>query len=82
MEQKRQLHLLHGPTLRSGNTPEDIGKPAIDPFRRDPLLLLREHIFQYDIRILDVLGKFDADHSYSVSPDDFTTAMEVLFGIL
>ena len=80
LQQKRDLRLIHGPTLRSGNTPDDIGKPAVDPFRRDPLLALREHVFTHDVRVMDVLGKYDLNHSYSLPPESFTAALEVLRG--
>ena len=82
LQQKRDLRLIHGPTLRSGNTPDDIGKPAVDPFRRDPLLALREHVFTHDVRVMDVLGKYDLNHSYSLPPESFTAALEVLRGWL
>lgn len=71
------FQVAHGPILRAGNTPEDIGKPGVDPFRRDPLLVLREHIVTHDLRLQEVLEKYDEDHSYSLNPEDFTTALEV-----
>ena len=67
----------HGPVLRSGNTPEDIGKPAIDPYPKDPLIVLRDHIVVNDFRILDILKRHDAEGMLSVTPEQFTIALEV-----
>ena len=68
---------LHGPVLRSGNTPEDIGKPAIDPYPRDPLIILQEHIIVNDFRILDILQRADEQKLLSVTPEQFSQALEV-----
>ncbi|KAL3874329.1 hypothetical protein ACJMK2_037359 [Sinanodonta woodiana] len=69
----------HGPVLRSGNTAEDIGKPAIDPFKRkEPILLLKEHIVVNDMRLVEVLKNYDPDGKLSVTPEDFIHAVEDL----
>ena len=64
--------------MRSGNTPEDIGKRAVDPSApKDPLLVLQEHLIVNDTRILDILAKFDPDDTKNVTPEQFTSALEV-----
>ena len=78
IESKRTFKVLHGPVLRSGNTADDLGKPAIDPFKlSNPLLILKEHIVVNDIRIIDLLKEYDTEQNMSVSRDQFTTALEV-----
>ncbi|KAK3576783.1 hypothetical protein CHS0354_014604 [Potamilus streckersoni] len=69
----------YGPVLRSGNTAEDIGKPAIDPFKRkEPILLLKEHIVVNDMRLVEVLKHYDPEGKLSVTPEDFIHAVEDL----
>ena len=78
LENKRTFKVLHGTVMRSGNTTSDIGKPAIDPHQREnPLLVLKEHIVVNDIRILDILKEYDTEQTYSVSQNEFASALEV-----
>ena len=77
IRKRREMTAAYGPVLRSGNTPEDIGKPAVDPYPKNPLIVLREHIVVNDFRILDILQKYDTDDSHSVTPEEFTLALEV-----
>ncbi|XP_013417709.1 leucine-rich repeat-containing protein 74B-like [Lingula anatina] len=79
LKQKRKIEILHGPILSSGNTAEDIGKRAVDPRRKkDPLLVLQEHVVINDSRLVSMLQKYDVDHSLSVSADDFVAVLEEL----
>lgn len=45
-EKKPGFQMYHGPILRSGNTPDDIGKPAIDLLRLSlkPVMILKGQI--------------------------------------
>ena len=54
-----------------------VGKPAIDPYPKNPLLILREHIVVNDFRIIDMLQKADTEGTLSVTPDQFAEALEV-----
>lgn len=74
-----EFRVCHGPVLRSGNTPEDIGKPALDPYPKDPLIILREHIIVNDFRILEILQKLDTENCLSVTPEQFATALDVSY---
>ena len=69
---------IHGPVLRSGNTQADIGKPGVNPqLVTNPLMVLREHIVISDARILELLQKYDTEHTYTVTKEEFSTALQV-----
>lgn len=69
---------IHGPVMRSGNTQGDIGKPGINPqLISNPLMVLREHIVISDAKILELLQKYDVEHSYTVTKEEFSTALQV-----
>ncbi|XP_069118143.1 leucine-rich repeat-containing protein 74B-like isoform X2 [Argopecten irradians] len=71
--------VTHGPILRSGNTMEDLGKPAIDPFKRkDPVMVLQDHIVVNDMRLLDILKRHDPDETLQVTPEQFMAALDEL----
>ncbi|XP_064602827.1 leucine-rich repeat-containing protein 74B-like [Liolophura sinensis] len=73
------FRVINGPVLRSGNTLEDIGKPAIDPYRKkEPVMVLNEHIVVNDMRLLDVLKRYDPDNSFSVTAEEFLAALDEL----
>lgn len=76
---KPDFRLKHGQVMSSGNTPEDLGKPAVHPYKlKEPVLILNEHIVVNDMRLLDVLQKYDPEGGYLVTPDDFVKAVEEL----
>ena len=68
---------MHGPVLRVGNTAGDIGKRAVDPGRKDPMIALREHLVVNDTRIVDILKSFDPDDTLTVTSEQFASALEV-----
>ncbi|CAL1538553.1 unnamed protein product [Lymnaea stagnalis] len=70
----------HGPIMRAGNTREDISTPAIDveKIRKEPVVLLKEHIVINDMRLLDILKRYDESNSLSISAEDFISALEEL----
>ena len=75
---KHNFKLTHGPILNSGNTAEDLGKPAVHPHRRkEPVMILEQHIVVNDMRLLEILKKYDPDGGYTVTPEDFVHAVEV-----
>ena len=75
---KPNFKLTHGPILNSGNTAEDLGKPAVHPQRRkEPVMILEQHIVVNDMRLLEILKKYDPDGGYTVTPEDFVRAVEV-----
>lgn len=75
---KPNFKLTHGPILSSGNTADDLGKPAVHPFRRkEPVMILEQHIVVNDMRLLEILKKYDPDGGYTVTPEDFVRAVEV-----
>lgn len=69
----------HGPVMRAGNTLDDLGKPGIDPFKKkkEPVVILNEHIVVNDLRLVDILQRYDPSGAFSVTPEDFLTALEV-----
>ena len=69
----------YGPVMRAGNTLDDIGKPAIDPFnkKKEPVVILQEHIIVNDVRLVDILKRYDPTGAFSVTPEDFMAALEV-----
>lgn len=72
--------VVHGPILRVGNTTEDLGKPAIDPNprrKKDPIMVLDQHIVVNDFRLLDILKRYDPDNSMTLEPQQFLAACEV-----
>ena len=78
IENKRTFRVLHGPVLRSGNGPEDFGKPGVDPYKvNNPLLVLKEHIVVNDLRIVDKLKEYDTEEKLEVSQEQFASALEV-----
>jgi hypothetical protein len=69
--------------LSSGNTADDLGKPAVHPYKKkEPVLILDQHIVVNDMRLLDILKKYDPDGAFQVTPDDFVKAVEVIYKIL
>ncbi|XP_059162736.1 leucine-rich repeat-containing protein 74B-like isoform X2 [Physella acuta] len=74
------FRVKHGPIMRSGNTVQDISSPAIDVDRikKQPVVLLKEHIVINDMRLLDIFKRYDTDDSMSISPEDFIAALEEL----
>lgn len=73
--------VVHGPILRVGNTTEDLGKPAIDPNprrKKDPIMVLDQHIVVNDFRLLDILKRYDPDNSMTLEPQQFLAACEEL----
>lgn len=76
---KPNFKLTHGPVLSSGNTADDLGKPAVHPYKKkEPVLILDQHIVVNDMRLLDILKKYDPDGAFQVTPDDFVKAVEDL----
>jgi hypothetical protein len=76
---KPNFKLTHGPVLSSGNTADDLGKPAVHPYKKkEPVLILDQHIVVNDMRLLDILQKYDPDGAYQVTPEDFVKAVEVI----
>lgn len=72
--------VVHGPILRVGNTTEDLGKPAIDPNprrKKDPIMVLDQHIVVNDFRLLDILKRYDPDSTMTLEPQQFLAACEV-----
>lgn len=77
--------VVHGPILRVGNTTEDLGKPAIDPNprrKKDPIMVLDQHIVVNDFRLLDILKRYDPDNSMTLEPQQFLAACEVILHAL
>ncbi|RUS84970.1 hypothetical protein EGW08_007281 [Elysia chlorotica] len=74
------FRVKHGPLMRAGNTLDDISKPAIDldRMKKEPVVILKEHIVVNDLRLLDILKRYDEDNSLSISADDFIRALEEL----
>ena len=78
LQRKRTgFKVSHGPILRSGNTPEDVGKPAIDPTVKHPLLIFKEHILVNDTRIVTCLQKHDPEGTLCVNKEQFMEALDV-----
>ncbi|XP_041352669.1 leucine-rich repeat-containing protein 74B-like [Gigantopelta aegis] len=77
---KPHFQVIHGPAMRSGNTLTDIGKAAIEPFKRnkEPVIILKEHIVVNDMRLIDILKRYDVENQLSVSPEQFITALDEL----
>ena len=40
-------------------------------------MVLREHIVISDARILELLQKYDTEHTYTVTKEEFSTALQV-----
>lgn len=75
---KPNFKLIHGPVISSGNTADDLGKRAVHPYKKkEPVLILDEHIVVNDMRLLDILQKYDTDGTFQVTPEDFVRAVEV-----
>jgi len=74
------FRVRYGPIMRAGNTMDDISKPALDVERmkKEPVVILKEHIVVNDLRLLDILKRYDQDQSLSVTAEDFITALEEL----
>ncbi|GFN99153.1 leucine-rich repeat-containing protein 74b-like, partial [Plakobranchus ocellatus] len=74
------FRVKHGPLMRAGNTLDDISKPAIDldRMKKEPVVILKEHIVVNDLRLLDILKRYDEDNSLSISAEDFISALEEL----
>ncbi|XP_076464233.1 uncharacterized protein LOC143296277 [Babylonia areolata] len=70
----------YGSVMRAGNTIDDLGKPGIDPFKdkKDPVVILQEHIIVNDMRLIDILKRYDPTGNFSVTPEDFMAALEEL----
>ncbi|XP_046372075.2 leucine-rich repeat-containing protein 74B-like [Haliotis rufescens] len=78
-KKKSTFKVTHGPVMRAGNTLEDLGKKAIDPFKKkEPVIILKEHIVVNDMRLVDILKRYDPDGRLSVSPEDFVAALDEL----
>ncbi|KAI0212757.1 hypothetical protein LSAT2_002307 [Lamellibrachia satsuma] len=78
-KKRPDFKIVYGAVMRSGNTPQDIGKPAVNPTaRKDPLLVLHEHLIVNDTRILDILARFDPNDTKNVTPEQFASALEEL----
>ncbi|XP_052770274.1 leucine-rich repeat-containing protein 74B-like isoform X2 [Mya arenaria] len=76
---KPNFKLIHGPILSSGNTADDLGKPAVHPYKRkEPVLILDQHIIVNDMRLLDILKKYDPQGGFTVTPEEFVKAVEDL----
>ena len=43
----------------------------------NPLMVLREHIVITDTKILELLQKYDTEHTYTVTQEEFSTALQV-----
>ena len=71
--------VLHGPAMRSGNTIGDLGKTAVEPFKqnKEPVIILQEHIVVNDMRLIDILKRYDLENQLSVSPEQFIAALDV-----
>ncbi|XP_064622942.1 leucine-rich repeat-containing protein 74A-like isoform X3 [Lineus longissimus] len=78
IQRKRSFRVIHGLVLRSGNTPDDIGKPPIDPNLRHPLLIMKEHVLVNDMRIVEVFRRYDTNNTMCVTPEQFMDAMDEL----
>lgn len=75
---KPNFKVSFGPVLRTGNTADDLSKMGIDPNKKvAPILVLQEHIVVNDMRLLDILKRYDTDQSLQVTPEDFMAAIEV-----
>ncbi|KAK3093805.1 hypothetical protein FSP39_020448 [Pinctada imbricata] len=74
------IKILHGPVLRAGNTADDLGKPGVDlnPKKKDPVVVLKEHIVVNDYRLLDILKRYDPEGSMTLEPDHFLAAIDEL----
>ncbi|XP_035826749.1 leucine-rich repeat-containing protein 74A [Aplysia californica] len=74
------FRVRYGPIMRAGNTLDDISKPAIDidRIKKEPVVILKEHIVVNDMRLLDILKRYDEDNSLSITAEDFITALEEL----
>ncbi|CAG5122911.1 unnamed protein product, partial [Candidula unifasciata] len=77
---KPHFRIKHGPVIRSGNTAEDLNKPGIDVdiVKKQPVVILKEHIVVNDMRLIDILRRYDKNNSLSVTIDDFLSAVEEL----
>ncbi|XP_063426854.1 leucine-rich repeat-containing protein 74B-like [Mytilus trossulus] len=76
---KPDFKVSFGPVLRTGNTSDDLGKMGIDPKKKvAPILVLQEHIVVNDMRLLDILKRYDSDQTLLVTPEDFMAAIEEL----
>ncbi|ESP02953.1 hypothetical protein LOTGIDRAFT_212481 [Lottia gigantea] len=76
---RKEFQVIHGPIIRSGNTGHDLSKPAIDPYKRkEPVLILDGHIVVNDLRLIEILSRYDPTGCFSVSPEDFITALDEL----
>ncbi|BFZ07050.1 hypothetical protein BsWGS_10089 [Bradybaena similaris] len=80
--QRKKPHFAvkHGPVMRAGNTTGDLSKAAIDMdiVRKQPVVILKEHIVVNDLRLVDILKKYDKNNSLSVTIEDFLAAVEDL----
>ena len=77
IKKSREFEELHGLTMRSGNTPVDIGTAAVDPEGINPMKLLKQHVVVRDTRALDVLRKLDPEGTLAVTPEVFAEALKV-----
>lgn len=73
-----EITIQYGPVLRSGNTTEDLGKSGIDPKKKAPVMVLKEHILINDMRLLDILKRYDPDETFTVDPQQFMSAIDEL----
>ena len=65
--------------MRSGNTAADIGKPGVDPYPiiHDPMVVLQEHIIVNDLRIIEILKKYDERNTLYITHQQFVDSLEV-----
>lgn len=76
---KPNFKVSFGPVLRAGNTSDDISKMGIDPNKKvAPILVLQEHIVVNDMRLLDILKRYDTEQTLLVTPEVFIAAIEEL----
>ncbi|KAK6180809.1 hypothetical protein SNE40_008795 [Patella caerulea] len=76
---KPDFRVIHGPVARSGNTKKDLHKRGINPYRKkEPVVILKEHIMVNDLRLIDILARYDPTGSFCITPEDFVTALDEL----
>ncbi|KAK7103733.1 leucine-rich repeat-containing protein 74B-like [Littorina saxatilis] len=70
----------YGQVMRAGNTIDDLGKPGIDPLKKkkQPVVILQEHIEINDMRLIDILRRYDTSGFHTVTPEHFIAALEEL----
>lgn len=80
-----EFQLYHGPVLRAGNTPEDVGKPAVDILRLSerPMMILKGQLtVNHTERFKKLLVKHGVKSGSEICPEEKLFASLQVYTVL